>query len=703
MFDNLLSSLLIISKAHNQTCHPDTLLAGLPLEQGVLNPSNFERAAKRAGFSSRIVTKSLKHLNHALFPAVLLLKENKSCVLLGVKDKTARVIYPELPDSEVEVSVEKLNQDYSGYTIYVRPEYVPESASENPFDSATKGHWFWSVIRQNSSLYRDTIAAAIIINLMAVATPLFVMNVYDRVVPNNAFSTLWVLSAGILIILAADLLLKLLRSWFVDLAASRTDIRLSSRLLHNVLGISLEHKPSSSSTLTSHLSSFEAVRSFVSSLTLTALADLPFLLLFIVIIGLINWVLVIPIVVGSVIILAYSWFNQARLRKLADIGMELSTKRSILLFDGLSNLETVKSFNIQGNIQSRWEQLTIVISNNAAKMRLLSATVTNGAAWVQQTVGVVIIITGVYLISEGELSQGGLIAAYLLSTRALAPVSQAAGLIAQFHQAATSMEALENLMKLPKEHLNSENKINRPLLKGEIEFRNVNFSYPGSDVLTLNQVNLKIKPGEKVAIIGKNGSGKTTLEKMILGLYAPQNGSILLDGIDLKQYEPRQLRKNIGYVPQDVSFLMDSLKQNITNGANISDEQVLEMVNQVGLTSLIQQHPEGLEMPVGERGSQLSGGQKQALAIARSLINDPSILIMDEPTASFDHSSEETIKRLLAEITKEKTFILVTHRTPLLSLVDRLIVIDQGKILADGKKETVMEALRQGHISGAKS
>lgn len=701
MTDNLLSSLLIISKLHNQPAHPDALLSGLPLESGVLTPGTFERAAKRAGFSSRIVHKPLSQLNTVLFPAVLLLNNNQSCVLLSFDNQQAKIIYPDLPDSEIDISLEELTQQYAGYCIYTRPEYMPERKSDNPFDSALKGHWFWAVIKQNISLYRDIIVAAVIINLMAIAMPLFVMNVYDRVVPNSAFSTLWVLSIGMVVLLASDLLLKLLRSWFVDLAASRTDIRLSSRLLFHVLGIPLEHKPSSSSTLTSHLSSFEAVRSFVSSLTLTALADLPFLLLFLAIIALISWPLVIPIILGSAAILIYSWINQAKLRKLADISMELGTKRSVLLFDGLSNLETVKSFNIQGNVQSRWEQLTVVISNNAAKMRLLSTTVTQGAMWVQQTVGIAIIIIGVYLISQGDLSQGGLIAAYLLSSRALAPVSQAAGLLSQYHQAATAMEALEGLMSLPKEHADAGKKINRPSLKGGIEFKNVNFAYPKSDVLALNQVSFKINPGERVAIIGKNGSGKSTLEKMILGLYAPQNGSILLDGVDLKQHDPSQLRKNIGYVPQDVSFLTDTLKQNITNGGHFSDEQVLSIIQEVGLMPLIQQHPEGLGMPVGERGLQLSGGQRQALAIARALINDPPILLMDEPTASFDHSNEEMVKRMLAKLAANKTFILVTHRTPLLALVDRLIVIDQGKILADGKKETVMEALRQGRISGA--
>lgn len=700
--DILLQCLMEVARLHSLAVHPEALVSGLPLENGLLTPSIFNRAAKRAGLNSKIVHKPISELNSALYPAVLLLNNNQACVLLSINnEQQAEVIFPDLPDAKTQLSLAELNEAYSGYCIYVRPTTVATQRSDDPFDTARKGHWFWSVIKQNSGLYRDIIFAAIVINFFAVAMPMYVMNVYDRVVPNSAFATLWVLSIGMFVLLASDLLLKLLRSWFIDLAASRTDIRLSSRLLEQVLAVRLEFKPMSSGNLASYMQSFESVRSFVSSLTLTALADLPFLLLFIVIVTLISWPLVVPIIIGSAAILFYAWLNHRRMQTLSDDNMKISTLRTTLLLDGLANLETIKSFNIQGNMQSRWEQLTIEITNNAAKMRLLSASVTQGAAWIQQTVGIAIIITGVYLVSQGDLTQGGLIAAYLLSSRALAPVSQAAGLMSQFHNASTAMEALEKLMELPTEHLDADKKLNRPILQGNIEFQNVNFAYPNHDVLALNQINLKIKQGERVAIIGKNGSGKSSLEKMVLGLYSPRDGRVLIDGIDLQQHDLTQLRKNIGYVPQDVSFLTDSLKQNITNGGHFSDEHVINIAAQVGLLPMIQQHPDGIMMPVGERGQQLSGGQRQALAIARALINNPSILILDEPTASLDHFSEEQIKNLLAKLAENKTLILVTHRSPLLALADRLIVMDQGKIIADGPKDKVMEALREGKIKGA--
>ena len=701
---SLLQSLLIVCRHHRHTVHPDALISGLPLVNGALTPALFDRAARRAQFGSRISRQPLERLNAALFPAILLLKDEQACVITALNHETgmAEVIYPDLPDATVNVPLDELRHQYTGYVVYARPEYQ-QKADHNPFDIPQHGHWFWSIIRQNRDLYRDIILAAVVINLFAIATPMFMMNVYDRVVPNNAFSTLWMLAIGMLILLTADLIIKLLRSWFVDLAASRTDIRLSSKLLDKALSVQLQYRPASTGSLTASLQSFESVRAFVSSLTLTALADLPFLFLFIVIVALISWPLVIPIIIGSAAILLYALITQHNMRNLARQGLEAAAERNTVLLEGLSNPETVKSFNLQGNIQSRWENLTIVLTHNSARMRLLSASVSQGAAWIQQITGISLLITGVYLLSNGDLTQGGLIAAYLLSSRALAPVSQAAALLAQFHQASSAMEALETLMQQPSEQADSSTRVDRPVLRGDIEFNRVSFAYPGSDLLALNQISLKIRAGEHVAILGKNGSGKSTLEKLILGLYQPKEGSVLIDGVDIRQLDPAQLRRNIGYVPQDISLLQGTLRQNITPDHHHTDEEILQLAEIVGLTPMIHQHPQGLALPVGERGHQLSGGQKQAVGIGRALINDPPLLILDEPTASLDHASEEQIKKMLAEKAAGKTLLLITHRSSLLALAQRLIVIDQGKIVADGPKEIVMEALRQGRIAGASS
>ena len=700
----LLSALMALCLYHGRTAHRDTLITGLPLTNGKLTPSVFQRAAKRAKFSSRLLRRPLSRINTVLLPAILLLDNEAVCVVtrLDFGAGVAEVIYPELDDAAVEVPMERLQAEYAGHLIYCRPDFKLERRHAD-FGTDKKQHWFWGIIGQNRRLYRDIILAAVIINLFAVAMPLFVMNVYDRVVPNAATATLWVLAAGLFTVLVADLILKSLRAWFVDLAASRADIRLSSRIMERVMAMKMQDRPQASGAFAANVQSFESVRAFIGSMTLVAIVDFPFVLLFATIIGWINLFLVIPIAVGAVIVLTYALISQHNMHKMTEVAMQAGAQRNATLIESLGNLETVKSFNVQSDVQTKWEDSTIFLSRNSAKMRLLSASVTHGAGFIQQTVGVSIIIVGVYLLIDGQMTQGGLIAAYLLSSRAMAPISQAAGLLAHYHQAAASMEMLETIMERPVEYQEADEKIDRPVLRGDIEFRNVSFAYPDSQQQALTDINLKIRPGEHVAILGKNGSGKTTLEKLIMGLYQPSQGSVLIDGIDMRQLDITQLRRNVGYVPQDVSLFQGSLKHNIVlTSPNEDSENLLRVIRLAGLEAMIRLHPEGINMPVGERGQQLSGGQRQSVGIARALLNDPPLLILDEPTASLDHTSEEVIKRNLEKESQGKTMILVTHRSSLLQLAERLVVIDRGRIMADGPKETVMEALRQGRVSGAR-
>lgn len=382
--------------------------------------------------------------------------------------------------------------------------------------------------------------------------------------------------------------------------------------------------------------------------------------------------------------------------------MRAGAMRNATLVESLSNLEDVKSFNAESGIQSVWEKSTIFLARTAAKMRFLSASISSTAMTTQHVVAIVIMITGVYLLVNGDLTQGGLIGAYMLSSRAMAPISQAAGLLAQYHHAATAMQSLNEIMARPVERENGKNWISRPVLKGDIEFKNVSFKYPGAETHALSNVSFKIKAGEHVAILGKNGSGKTTLEKLILGLYEPESGAVLVDDVDLRQIDPAELRRNIGYVPQDISLFFGTLRDNIiTSSPQASDEQIIRVAQLGGLIPFINRHPAGFNMPVGEHGKLLSGGQRQSVAVARALINDPPILLLDEPTGALDHASEEQLKQNLAAYGAAKTMIIITHRSSLLSLAKRIIVIDSNKIVADGPKESVLEALRQGRIGSA--
>ncbi len=701
--DSLLECLLLVVRAHGGALTADAALAGLPVENGRLTPSLFERAARRAGMNSRVVASGLDGVNAALLPAILLLDGEQACILLR-RDAAAgelEVIFPELGEAAVTLPQAELLARHTGHVIYLRPGFRFDARVPGVKKDPRK-HWFWDVIADNRQLYRDVLMAAAMINLFAVAMPLFVMNVYDRVVPNAATDTLWVLAAGVFIVLCGDFALRSMRGHFVDLAGSRADVKLSAYIMERVLGLRMAARPVSAGSFAANLRAFETVRDFISSATVVAFIDLPFAVVFLVVIGWIAWPLLLPFLFGVAALLLYAMSVQGRMHELAERTYRTGAQRNAVLVEGLVGLETVKAIGAEAAIQRKWEQSATHLANVSTRMRLLSASTTNGAMWVQQVVSVVVILGGVYMIGEGLLTMGGLVACYMLSSRAMAPVGQVAGLLVQYYNASTALASLDTLMGQEVERPEGSNFVSRQGFAGAIEFRDVSFTYPGQEVPALRNVSLRIRPGERIAVLGRVGSGKTTLEKLILGLYQPDDGAVLIDGIDQRQLDPAELRRHIGYVPQDITLFYGSLRENITLASPLAeDAAVLRAATAAGITDFINAHPRGFDMMVGERGESLSGGQRQGVAIARALINDPPILLLDEPTAAMDHTSEEEVKRRLGEAARGKTMIIVTHRTSLLDLADRIIVVDGGKIVADGPKAQVVEALRQGRIGRA--
>jgi len=701
--DDLLHCLIVLARLHGQALTRDGALAGLPTPDGRLTPSLFERAAHRAGLSSKLVRQPIAKLRAELLPVVLLLDEQSACVLLerSADGASVRVIFPELGEAAVDLPTAQLEARYSGRALYARPRTRYDART--PAVKAVRGeHWFWGVIAENRRLYRDVLLAAFLTNLFAVAMPLFMMNVYDRVVPNQAFDTLWVLSAGIAIIVLGDLMLKVMRSRFVDLASSRADVKLSAFIMERVLGMRMEQRPASAGSFAANLRAFESVRDFIGSATVVAFIDLPFALIFFLVIGWIAPMMLIPLFIGAAVLLLYALAVQGRMHTLTETTYRASAQRNATLIEGLVGFETLKALAAEAPIQRKWEQSAALLARVGAQLRLLSASSGHTAAFVQGTVTVAIVILGVYLIGARELTMGGLIACSMLASRAMAPIGQVAGLLVQYHTASTALSSLEEVMQREVERPDGANFITRGRIEGAIEFKDVSFNYPGQSNASLRNVSFRLKAGERVAILGRIGSGKTTLEKLILGLYRPTSGAVLIDGIDLRQLDPAELRRHIGYVQQDVMLFYGSLRDNITLGAPLADDaDVLKAATLSGIVELVNQHPEGFDMLVGERGESLSGGQRQGVAIARAVINDPSILLLDEPTSSMDHSSEEDIKKRLQQFVPGKTVVLVSHRTSLLDLVERIIVMDAGRIVADGPKEQVIQALRQGRIGKA--
>lgn len=701
--DELLSCLLILARSHGAAITRDGALAGLPTERGRLTPSLFARAAHRAGLSSKVVRQPLAGLKAELFPVVLLLQGDHACLLLGrsVDGQTLQLVYPELGDAPVTVPLERVESQYSGRAIYARPRLRFDARSPG-VRSGRHGHWFWRVIAENRSLYRDVLLAACMTNLFALAMPMFTMNVYDRVVPHQAFDTLAVLSAGLLLVLVGDLVLRVLRGRFVDLASSRADVKLSAYIMERVLGTRMEQRPVSAGSFASSLRAFESVRDFIGSATVVAFIDLPFALLFLVVTGWIAWPMLIPLLLGTLTLLLYALAVQGRMHELAQTTYRASAQRNATLVEGLVGFETVKAMGAEAAIQRKWEKSAALLARVGAQLRLLSSSATNGSAFVQQTINLVIVILGVYLIGEHTLTMGGLIACTMLASRAMTPIAQVAGLLVQYHTASTALTSLDEMMQREVERPDDASFIARGSVEGEIEFREVSFQYPGQSTPALRNVSFRIRPGEKVAILGRIGSGKTTLEKLMLGLYRPTGGAVLIDGMDQRQLDPAELRRHVGYVQQDVMLFYGTLRENITLSTPLADDaEVLRAAEVGGIMDLVNSHPQGFDMMVGERGESLSGGQRQGVAIARAVLHDPPILLLDEPTSAMDHSSEESVKQRLADFARGKTLVLVSHRSSLLDLVERIIVIDAGRIVADGPKEQVVTALRQGRIGKA--
>ena len=698
---SLAVSLVLLARLLGRRVSTDAVLSGLPLENGLLTPSCFSRAAEKAGLVSHIVRTQFEGVNPLLCPAILLLKNARSCVLvsLDAKERRAAVIFPEMQGEQTEVSFDDLSGEYSGYVIYVRPVFKFDERSRFSHEKEQKKHWFWDTVSAQRPLYRDIIIASVLSNVFAFAMPLFVMNVYNRIVPNNAIDSLWVMAIGVFIMVTADFLLQMSRGYLVDLAAARTNCKLSGEMMEQVLGMKSDQRPATAGSMVNSIQGFDSVRNFISSATVFAYVDLPFALFFFAVIAIIAWPLAVPLFIAAILILLHAVLIQKQMRELSDTTNKAASLKNSTLVESLIAMETLKTQSAEGRMQSRWEKTVRFMEDTNVKLRLLSSSVINWTQWVQLTVSIATMVIGVYLIRDNTISMGSLIAAYMLSSRAMSPVSRVAGLLMQYYSTARSLAALDDIMNKETEHPSGASFVSRPFIGGGVEFKNVTFTYPGQEKPALTAVSFSIRPGEKVAFIGSIGSGKTTITKLLLKLYQPQEGSILIDGIDSGQIDPVELRRCVGVVPQESVLFFGTLRENILLGdPQAGDMQMLGAAHIGGVDAFANLHPKGFDMQVGERGCNLSSGQRQAVSIARAVIKNPSILVLDEPTASMDSANESQVCKNIAAISKDKTVVLVTHRAALLELVSRIIVIDCGRVVADGPKDKVIAALQQGQV-----
>jgi ATP-binding cassette subfamily C protein LapB len=700
--DPLLLALVGLSELLQRPVSAEALVAGLPLpEDGRLTPELAIRAAARVGLAARLLRRRIGAIDELALPAILLLDERGACVLVRREvDGRLLLLLPETGRGAVAVPPGEIAARYSGWALFARPE-VGVEPRERELGPERSGHWFWSTVLRQWPVYGEVGLAAMLINLFALASPLFIMSVYDRVVPNNALETLWVLAIGVLIVFAFDFLLKVLRGYFVDTAGRVADVKLASRIFAQVLGLRMAARPASAGAFASQLREFESLRDFFTSATLTTLVDLPFIAFFVLIVWAVGGpVALVPAVAVPVVILA-GLLIQIPLNRVVRRSFQEAAHKHGVLVEAINGVETVKSLGAEGRMQRAWERAVAAAATTANRSRLLSSITVNLAGLAANLVTVGVVIIGVYRIADGLMTIGGLIACSILAGRAMAPLGQVAQLLARLHQARAAYQTLDGVMRQPVERPEQVRFVHRPRLEGTIELRGVSFTYPGQKLAALRDVSFRIAAGERVALIGRIGSGKTTVEKLVLGLYEPDSGAVLVDGIDLRQIDPADLRRNIGAVLQDVILFAGTLRDNVTIGVPAADDAAMLRAAQLaGVDDFASRHPQGYDLDVGERGQALSGGQRQAVAIARALLGDPPILLLDEPTSAMDNGGESALKARLAEELAGRTLLLVTHRASLLSLVDRLIVLDGGRVVADGPKDQVLKALAAGQIRG---
>ncbi len=693
--DPLLRALRFLGQFHGLPLNLRGAVQGLPIDGDQLTPRLFVRAARRAGLEARIVERRIEDLSDATCPAVLLLNSNEVAIMLGrTPEGDIEWLNLDEPETRSAVSPEEAKARHTGFAILVRP--APKFEERSRFEARTlSDNWFWGTLLRFKGFYGRVIVATVMINVLALTSSLFVMNVYDRVVPNQATDTLWVLAAGALGAYVFEFILKSLRTFFVDRAGHRIDLILGSELFARVLGMRFGARPESAGALAGQARSYEALREFFASATVAAFVDLPFVFVFAFIIYLLGGITALPLVIGALAAIATGLWMQIPIGRAVAASYQAGNQRQALFVEGLQALETVKATRTESQLQARMEQCVHVSAKAEGRSRALSQLALNLTAFFQHLVSTAIVIVAYFQVKEGLMSMGAMIACVILAGRAMAPLGLVASLLTRLQQSFRALEGLNELMRAPLERDDrGAGYVGLTRFEPSIEFDRVTLSFGAESRPVLENVSFTVAPAERVAILGRIGSGKSSLLRLLLGLYPCSGGTIYASGIALQQIDPAEWRRQIGYVSQDPSLLYGTIRSNLTSGCPGVDEQALwQAIARAGLDSFIRSLPRGLDQPVAEGGRSLSGGQRQALCLARALIEEPPLLILDEPTSAMDQATERHVLSTLDEYLAAKpdrTLLLATHKRSTLALAQRVLVLENGRIVADGPKEFVV-------------
>lgn len=675
------------------------LFSGIPLAGNTIEIDEVRHMAERIGLETQTFSHRDFQRNRFELPAIIFRPGQPSLALLAEQQGGASFLTGGQIDGRTEISRLELQREPIAVGISFSLNYgnASEEMRVGTAEKIEKRHWLTGTVGAFWRSYAKVALAAVFINLIALASPIFTMNVYDRILPNKAVATLWVLALGVATAIVFDLLLKTARAALIDYAGRKADLKISYLLFEKVLNTSLSARPMSTGEYANRVSQYEFVREFFTSNTISVLIDTVFVFIFLAVIyAIAGWLVIIPTLAFAASV-AVGLVVQQRIGKRVAASMNESAQRQALLVESISTVETIKSLQAEAYLLRKWREHSKNAANTSEKIKQLSASAANITQFIQQLVTVAIVVAGAYAFEAGDVTTGAIIASVMLSGRAVAPLGQIAMTLARLRQAMMSLRVLNTIMSQPEDVPDTIGFVNRRIRAGALTLRNVSFAYPGSDVPVLNGINLSIRPGERVGIIGRIGSGKTTLGRLIARLFLPSAGEVLIDGIDIRQYHPAEVRSAVGVVAQAGDLFSGTVKDNLLMARpDATDEEIIEAARASGVDEFVSRHPRGYDMNVGERGNNLSGGQKQAVAIARLLLTKPRIVFLDEPSGSMDLASERLlIRQLRSAFDSGTTIIISTHRYSMLELVDRLIVIDQGKIVADGPKDQVIQSMQK--------
>lgn len=678
----------------------EALVAGLPVT-GTLTQQQVMRIAQTHGFEASWQARKLASVSSLLLPCIVRRLEDRAAVVTAIDAGTISALLPEMGDAPARYGRAEFEADLTGDILLLKRSGLRTATDKRSGIDLLdeKGHWFWRVVKHFRGYYAEAAIAAVLVNILGLASVFFTMNVYDRVVSNQAYTTLWTLAIGVTVALAFEYLLRNLRAWLLDNAGKKADLLLGSSLFAKVMSTRLEARPQSAGAFANMLKEYESLRDFATSTVLVALSDLPFLVLFLAVMYMVAGPLVaVPALAVPVIIVAGLLAQGPMSRHIGQNLREASVRHGVLI-EAIESAETLKALRAEGRMQQFYERASALTALTANKTRLLSNLVINFHYVVATFCTIAMVVWGVYLIGAGELTQGALIGAVMLASRTLNPLAALNALSVRLQQARSSYRTLTGIMQAPSDRDSDKGYAARPIREATLSARDLRFAYGANAPVVVRDFAAEIRRGEKVGILGRVGSGKTSLLKVLAGLYQPTAGLVMVDGVDIRQVDPAEYRKAILYVGQHAQLFYGTLRENLKLGAPfVSDEAMMKAAAGVGVHAFAQQHPAGYDMPIGERGENISGGQRQAIALARAMLVEPDVLLLDEPTSAMDTGTEQAAMRALFDFAKTRTVVLVTHRLQLLDFVDRVMVIDHGVRVTDGPKDQVMQAMQEGRV-----